>query len=362
MAAIADGEIRTPAGDAPLIPIMIIGIGLFTAWFGAHYWRDQHTKYPADVIKSALQGKGIPGRVPARSTAAASIAAAEAAVPGVGTAPGQLSGGGAQLAAAARKYVGKVKYVWGGANPATGWDCSGMVNYVACHDVGLNIPGYKGGTFSGKTHGPDVAEWLAWPGAHPVTTPAAGDLVVWGPDAHMGIAISATHFVSAENQKYGTAEAAIAGFGAVPPVILRLRQATPASQKGGTPAKNKHLAALLAARYGWSPSQNASQFAALEKLWTAESGWDNLVINPGSGAFGVAQALSHGQPGQAATVPRADLPGGGHAYKVRVDDYPSKAANSGSARPQIEWGLAYIRQRYGTPAAAWAHEEQHGWY
>ncbi len=362
MAVVADGEIRTPAGDAPLIPVLLIAAGGLVAWFGAHYWRDQHTKYPSTVVKSVLQGKGVPGRVPAPSTAVADITAAESAVPGVGTGPGQLSGGGAQLAADARKYVGKVKYVWGGANPATGWDCSGLVNYVACHDVGLNIPGYKGGTFTGKTHGPTVAGWLGWSGVEPVTSPAAGDLVVWGPDAHMGIALDSTRFVSAENQKYGTAIADIAGFGPVPPVFLRLRQATPASAKGGTPSKNKHLASLLAARYGWAPSQNASQFAALEKLWTRESGWDNLVINPGSGAFGVAQALGHGGAGQAVTVPQADLPGGGHAYKVRVDDYPSKAANAGAARPQIEWGLSYIKQRYGSPAAAWAHEEQNGWY
>src|SRR5262249_42442081 len=29
---------------------------------------------------------------------------------------------------------------------------------------------------------------------------------------------------------------------------------------------------------------------------------------------------------------------------------------------QIAWGLSYIKSRYRTPANAWAHELQFGWY
>jgi CTP synthase len=29
---------------------------------------------------------------------------------------------------------------------------------------------------------------------------------------------------------------------------------------------------------------------------------------------------------------------------------------------QIDWGLSYIAQRYGSPSAAWQHSEQTGWY
>lgn len=29
---------------------------------------------------------------------------------------------------------------------------------------------------------------------------------------------------------------------------------------------------------------------------------------------------------------------------------------------QILWGVGYIQGRYGTPAAAWAHEMAFGWY
>jgi hypothetical protein len=33
-----------------------------------------------------------------------------------------------------------------------------------------------------------------------------------------------------------------------------------------------------------------------------------------------------------------------------------------SAATQITWGLTYIQQRYGSPEAAWGHEQANGWY
>jgi len=33
-----------------------------------------------------------------------------------------------------------------------------------------------------------------------------------------------------------------------------------------------------------------------------------------------------------------------------------------SAATQIKWGLQYIEGSYGSPCAAWAHEEASGWY
>jgi hypothetical protein len=29
---------------------------------------------------------------------------------------------------------------------------------------------------------------------------------------------------------------------------------------------------------------------------------------------------------------------------------------------QIKWGLGYIKDRYGTPSAAWAFWQAHNWY
>jgi hypothetical protein len=58
---------RTRVGDVPVIPVILIGIGAYLAWFGIHYW-DSATKWPTDPLKAVLTGKPIPapsGQTPA---------------------------------------------------------------------------------------------------------------------------------------------------------------------------------------------------------------------------------------------------------------------------------------------------------
>jgi hypothetical protein len=108
---------------------------------------------------------------------------------------------------------------------------------------------------------------------------------------------------------------------------------------GGTAAANQAIARLLAAPYGWS---TGAQWNALVALWNRESGWNNKAENSSSGAYGIAQALGHGPTNQ----------------------YPAGPANppTSSASAQIAWGLSYIKSTYGSPVAAWAHENSAGWY
>lgn len=98
---------------------------------------------------------------------------------------------------------------------------------------------------------------------------------------------------------------------------------------GGTAGANQTLGRqmMLAAGFG------ADQWPALKALWTRESGWDANAVNKSSGAAGIPQALGHG-----------------NVFAL------------GDARAQIAWGLNYIKGRYGTPSAAWAHENSAGWY
>lgn len=105
---------------------------------------------------------------------------------------------------------------------------------------------------------------------------------------------------------------------------------------GGNPATNQAIGKLLAAPYGWSFGQN---WTDLVSLWTRESGWSNTAKNSSSGAYGIAQALPESK-------------------------YPAAGQESGgsSASAQISWGLQYIKSRYGSPSAAWAHETSEGWY
>jgi uncharacterized protein YabE (DUF348 family) len=77
----------------------------------------------------------------------------------------------------------------------------------------------------------------------------------------------------------------------------------------------------MAAARGWT----GANWDALYSLWMKESGWNPNTANRTSGACGIPQA------------------------------YPCSKITDKSAAGQIKWGLDYIKGRYGTPSAAWAH-------
>jgi cell wall-associated NlpC family hydrolase len=361
-------RIDTPIGDAPVIPLLLVGFGAYLLWFAVKYWRGQGPAvWPSYPVKSVLQGHGLPPPQPAPASAdvvaayeaplAAQISAQETAVT---TSPGGGTTTGASLAADEGRYVGQVRYLWGGANPINGWDCSGMQNWCIGHDMSLDIPGLPRGTrFDGSSHGPDVAQWIAWSGvAHVAGPPMPGDLVCWGPNAHMGMAISATDMISALNPAQGTQRTPIAVTHTGVPVFLRLR-ATGGGPTGGGSAQN--TAKLMLSNFGFG----ADQFQSLINLWNRESSWSRTAWNP-SGAYGIAQALGHAGPGECATGPRSvgsNSPGLNCSYGgFGLSSDEARAANGGSMVPQIKWGLGYIKSQYHTITAAWAHEQQFGWY
>jgi hypothetical protein len=76
----------------------------------------------------------------ARFASALAAALDAGAAPGAGPLPGAGTGGpsGTDVVAAARKYLG-VPYVFGGTDPATGLDCSGLVQRVYS-DLGIKLP------------------------------------------------------------------------------------------------------------------------------------------------------------------------------------------------------------------------------
>ncbi|MBO0819972.1 MAG: C40 family peptidase [Nocardiopsaceae bacterium] len=82
----------------------------------------------------------------------------------------------------------------------------------------------------------------------------------------------------------------------------------------------------------------SSQFTFLYELWQRESGWNPTALNPLSGAFGIPQSLPAGKMATA-------------GMDWETDPYT-----------QILWGIGYIKSAYGSPQAAWAHEESAGWY
>ena len=107
--------------------------------------------------------------------------------------------------------------------------------------------------------------------------------------------------------------------------------AVPTTYSGEDP---RSLAKPLVAAQGWSDSE----YQCLVLLWNRESQWNPYAENSSSGAYGIPQAL----PG-------------------------SKMASAGAdwrTNPitQLNWGIGYIKGRYGTPCSAWAHSNAVGWY
>lgn len=128
-----------------------------------------------------------------------------------------------------------------------------------------------------------------------------------------------------------------------------------------TAADNQATGQLVAAAYNWSQAQNSHEWDALVKLWNQESGWNNQATNSQSGAYGIAQALGHGN----ANTVGAKLADGSQHNEYGgygISDSMAQAANSGDPAAQITWGLQYIKETYGDPIAAWQHEVNNNWY
>lgn len=146
--------------------------------------------------------------------------------------------------------------------------------------------------------------------------------------------------------------------GAATAVSNYLHGGSPATAVKATGRSDWGLVDKMVAARGWS-----SQSGCVHSLWGQESGANPDIMNPDSEAFGIAQALdkdpahTHGVFHQV-----VDEPGGQHGYNVTIDQYPSTAANAGQPGPQIDWGLRYIKGRYGDPCTAEAHETLYNWY
>lgn len=102
----------------------------------------------------------------------------------------------------------------------------------------------------------------------------------------------------------------------------------------GSAAQAQAYASGKLGRYGWGQGQ----MPYLKDLWNKESGWNRLVRNPNGGAYGIPQALPASKMGAAANPPTSSM------------------------SAQVDWGLGYIHDRWGSPQAADANENSAHWY
>ena len=83
---------------------------------------------------------------------------------------------------------------------------------------------------------------------------------------------------------------------------------------------------------------DAAQFNAFSKIVEHESGWDVDATNASSGAYGLVQAL-----------PANKMASAGSDWKT-------------NPATQIEWGLDYMKDRYGSACGAWDFWQANGSY
>lgn len=86
--------------------------------------------------------------------------------------------------------------------------------------------------------------------------------------------------------------------------------------------------------YGWSEND----YYNLVSLWNKESHWNMYAQNSRSGAYGIPQAL-----------PGSKMASAGSDYLTNY-------------KTQVNWGLSYIKGRYGNPTMALYHSQATGWY
>lgn len=118
----------------------------------------------------------------------------------------------------------------------------------------------------------------------------------------------------------------------------------------GTGKQNQAIARMLALPIHPTWVVGA-EWQAWVNLWNQESGWSNVADTRKSGldspdasvfAYGIPQARPYSK------MPRLAWP----SDKGGVSDVIS----------QISWGIVYIANTYGSPSAAWTHEQSNGWY
>ncbi|WP_432054300.1 transglycosylase SLT domain-containing protein [Streptomyces sp. bgisy022] len=83
---------------------------------------------------------------------------------------------------------------------------------------------------------------------------------------------------------------------------------------------------------------NSAQYQCFSKIVQHESNWDVKATNASSGAYGLVQAL-----------PASKMASAGSDWRTNPET-------------QIEWGLDYMKDRYGSPCGAWTFWQSNGWY
>jgi cell wall-associated NlpC family hydrolase len=301
---------------------------------------DSDPQVRAETVPAALANLGAPVAGGALSSVQGQAISAIAS--GYATSAYQLQiGNGSAVLASAKSQLG-VPYVWGGETAGEGFDCSGLVQW-AFDQEGYVLPDGSPMPRTSQAQWDATRQWQV-----PLDQLQPGDLVffVGGGDGgsmtapgHVGIYAGNGQIIDApytgtvvryDNMTDAAQMTQIVG--ATRPPTTSTSGTSTASSATSLTAYQSFAQAVSDASFG------QGQFSYLDLLWNRESGWNPNAVNPTSGADGIPQAL-----------PASKMASAGPDWAT--DGYT-----------QIIWGVGYIQAVYGSPQAAWAHEEAFGWY
>jgi hypothetical protein len=239
------------------------------------------------------------------------------------------AGNGGDIVKYAESFLGKIPYVWGGTSlSSAGADCSGFTGSVLSH-FGYDPPRTSEAQGSWVKRAGPQAGGLAF-----YHSPAGG-----ADPGHVAIVASGSQVVSqggGMGPKMMALHAMPLLWTGIPPGGFKSGSGggSTAMAGGGSASANQALGQRMAAAMGWT----GAEWAALNAVEMREAGWSTTARNASSGAYGIAQFISG------------------------PSEYAQYGGSSTTAGGQIAGFLNYVKERYGDPIAAEAHEAQYGWY
>ncbi|WP_181789049.1 transglycosylase SLT domain-containing protein [Streptomyces phytophilus] len=123
--------------------------------------------------------------------------------------------------------------------------------------------------------------------------------------------------------------AALAGSAAATTALSFAPVATAATPEAA-PTKSRAIADKMI--------KSDAQFECFSHIVERESSWDHTAQNASSGAYGLVQAL-----------PATKMATAGSDWRT-------------NPKTQIEWGLDYMKERYGSACDAWSFWQANNWY
>ena len=242
------------------------------------------------------------------SAALRGTTATDSATSGTSAAPAFGARSGDAVVAEAKKYLG-VPYVWGGTDPKTGLDCSGLVQHVYAN-LGYDLPRVSGDQAHAGRAVPSLSQ------AQP------GDILAFGsPVHHVGIYVGDNQMIEAPRPGLAVR------IGPVYETPTAIRRIVDDGSAAAAPTVNARVSAgtpyaglfeAAGQKYGVNP-------ALLAAVARQESGFDAGAVSP-AGAQGLMQLMpgtAHGLGVTNAFDPTQAVDGAAHLLRSLLDRFGS---------------------------------------